>query len=169
MDGAIQQVAQQAIESPSADNPLFWIGVGIVLAIQVADKVILWIRTLRGRGSGNGTVNDKLGREILAELRKLTDITNKGYVERLKQQEQVDDLFKWHSPDDSGEQKWKGTAILNMLNTYNGRISSWFNDCSEEFKELFRILRSHIKEDSDSQVKIVKHLETIDRKVSHHP
>ena len=163
MDMAIQEIATQAIESPSADNPLFWIGVGVVLAIQVADKAIIWIRTLRGKGTGYGTVNDKLGNEILSELRKITDIMDKDFTERVRQQEQVDDLFKWHSPDNEGEQKWKGATIHRIVERTEGVIKSLINDMNMSFKDVTGILTDHIKDDAEQQHTMNNKLSAIER------
>jgi len=52
MDNIVQEVAGEVAGGAAPHDAVWWIMVGVVLAIQVADKVILWTRQYK-RSNGN--------------------------------------------------------------------------------------------------------------------
>ncbi len=48
----MENIVQEIAGGSAPQDPVFWIMVGVVLVIQVADKIILWMRQYR-RANGN--------------------------------------------------------------------------------------------------------------------
>ena len=160
MDGAIQQVATDALKNPET-APYMLILIGFGLAFLVIDKVVFWILRLRGKGAT--PMSDNGVKELTAEVRKLTEAMNRNYVEQVKSQEQVDDLYGWHAPDGDGEQKWKGAIIHRIVERTEGIIKSLINDMNMSFKDVTGILTDHIKDDAEQQHTMNNKLSAIER------
>ena len=166
MDDLVQSVAMEAISNPDVSNNVFWggVGIGILIAIQVMDKLAHWFRP--GKVKGGSAVDNVDIKALTDAINKLTEETQTHNNSQARQSEQVDDLFDWHAPDGEGEQKWKGAAMFRKLCNIEGSLKSWFHDGASDMKEFIGILRAHIKDDAEAQHKMSNQLHAIERKVT---
>lgn len=141
-----EQIIAQAAQSGDGGSPIFWIMVGVVLCIQIADKIIYWFRSIKGKKSGGESHAEcgLLAQEVKNLTKQISVLVNDKHeqaVQKERSREQIDSVYKWLSPDDAGEQKWKNAALHRRLGDVEGMIKSLINDCNASFTSIMEKLR----------------------------
>jgi len=125
------------------EGPLLYIGIGILLVIHVIDVLIRWYASIIKKDRRHSDENII---RLLDEVHRIINLVEHDKTSTIKAHEQIDDLFKWHAPNQYGQQTWKTNHIeLVRLET---TIKDLTIECREAFKGLFKLLRECIREKS---------------------
>ena len=107
----MDELVQQVITSETGDvNPIFYIMVGVVLTIQIADKLIYWYRSLRKKPEDEEVVSGNSVQRFIKLLDAVEDI-----------QRQTDKI----------------SDIDGRLHSYHNDINSSMKDFSKSLDKTF--------------------------------
>ena len=107
------------------ENSIVEIGVGGIFAILVLRQTFDFIQGFRNKKNGNG---------------------NFGSVEV----KQLDDLHKWHQPDDTGVQEWKNPRLADVIT----KLSDNIDDSTKVLQSIYNKLEANTQKIEDIQQKV---------------
>lgn len=98
---------------------------------QYAIGGIFALFIIQGASLVRDYLNSRKADPVLAAIKSLiegqsalTTAMTKAVDAQIGLQSQVDDLHRWHQPDESGKQSWKNPDVLSTLSALNESISS---------------------------------------------
>ena len=141
----MDSITQEVLKQSGDGSPFFWIMVGVVLVIQIADKLIYWIALYKKKREG-GESHPECG-ELATQVQLLTKqvstlVSDKQMqaVQKERSREQIESVYKWLLPDSNGEQKWKGASLARRVANIEGILKSLINDCNASFRDILNKL-----------------------------
>ncbi len=87
------------------------LGVGGILTVLILRTVFDFLERYKGRMGGNGNT-PAWSKTLIKQIEMALTV-------QAEMKKQITDLYQWHKPDDGGEQSWKNTRMIKLMEDTN--------------------------------------------------